>query len=107
MKFHLSICWTRCEARSVVEHAMKVRLPPLHHHVMPMAAFKIPRFIPHTKSTPQYESDTTGQVFFLIRMDPTSPDLSDHSLAPHNPWVVSWIPTGPTHRPTKTGSKST
>jgi hypothetical protein len=57
---------------------------------------KIPRFIPHTNPTPPDESNTTGRVFFRIRMNPTSPDQSDRLQAPHNPSVVGSIPTGPT-----------
>ena len=67
-----------------------------------IAIQKIPRFIPHTIPTPPDESDTTGQVFFQIRMNPTSPDQSDRKQPPHNPPVVGSIPTGPTtsHSPT-------
>jgi hypothetical protein len=57
---------------------------------------KIPRFIPHTNPTPPDESNTTGQVFFRIRMNPTSPGQSDRLQPPHNPSVVGSIPTGPT-----------
>jgi hypothetical protein len=56
----------------------------------------IPRFIPHTNPTPPDESDTTGQVFLQIRMNPTSPNHSDRMHPPHNPSVVGSIPTGPT-----------
>jgi hypothetical protein len=58
---------------------------------------KIPRKIPHTNPTPPDESDTTGQVFLQIRMNPTSPDHSDHLQPPHNPSVVGSIPTDPTN----------
>ena len=57
---------------------------------------RIPRFTPHTNPTPPDESDTTGQVFFQIRMNPTPPDHSDRLQPPHNPPVVGSIPTGPT-----------
>jgi hypothetical protein len=56
---------------------------------------KIPRFIPHTNPTPPDESNTAGQVFFRIRMNPTSPDQSDRLQPPHNLSVVGSIPTGP------------
>jgi hypothetical protein len=57
---------------------------------------RIPRFTPHTNPTPPDESDTTGQVFFQIRMNPTPPDHSDRTHLLHNPSVVGSIPTGPT-----------
>ncbi len=47
---------------------------------------------------PTYQSDTTGQVFLQIRMNPTPPDHSDRMHPPHNPSVVGSIPTGPTKR---------
>src|SRR5665213_1903525 len=97
MELDFSICWTKCEVRSDVEHTRKVEAPPLHHQVMPMGAFEIPRFIPHTKPTPPDESDITGPVFFQIRMNPTSPDHSDRLRSPHNPSVVGSIPSGPTN----------
>jgi hypothetical protein len=62
-----------------------------------IAVQKIPRKIPHTNPTPPDESDTTGQVFFQIRMIPTPPDHSDGLQPPHNPSVVGSIPTGPTN----------
>jgi hypothetical protein len=62
----------------------------------PFSIQKIPRKIPHTNPTPPDESDTTGQVFFQIRMIPTPPDHSDRLQPPHNPSVVGSIPTGPT-----------
>ena len=61
-----------------------------------IAVQKIPRKIPHTKPTPPDQTDVTGQVFFQFRMNPTSPDHSDHLHPPHNPPVVGSIPTGPT-----------
>jgi hypothetical protein len=61
-----------------------------------IAVQKIPRKIPHTNQTPPDESDTTGQVFLQIRMNPTPPDQSDPLQPPHNPPVVGSIPTGPT-----------
>jgi hypothetical protein len=39
-----------------------------------IAIQKIPRKIPHTNPTPPDESNTTGQVFFQIRMIPTPPE---------------------------------
>jgi len=48
---------------------------------------------------PTDQSDTTGQVFLRIRMNPTSPDHSDRLQPPHNPSVVGLIPTGPTNPP--------
>jgi hypothetical protein len=57
---------------------------------------KIPRKIPQTNPTPPDESDTTGQVFFQIRMIPTPPDESDRLQPPHNPLVAGSIPAGPT-----------
>src|ERR1022692_960671 len=58
----------------------------------------IPRFIPHTNSTPPDETDTTGQDFFQIGTSPTPPDHSDQMQPPHNPSVVGSIPTGPTSK---------
>jgi hypothetical protein len=61
-----------------------------------IAIQKIPRKIPQTNPTPPDKSDTTGQIFFQIRMHPTSPDHSDRLQPPHNPPVVGSILTGPT-----------
>src|ERR1039458_7857336 len=44
---------------------------------------------------PTYQSDTTGRIFFRIRMNPTSPDQSDRLQPPHNPSVAGSIPAGP------------
>ena len=68
----------------------------MNPHTIPIE--KIPRKIPQTNPTPPDESDTTGQVFFQIRMNPTPPDHSDRLQPPHNPSVVVSIPTGPTKR---------
>jgi hypothetical protein len=69
----------------------------MNPHATTATIQKIPRKIPHTNPTPPDESDTTGQVFFQIRMNPTPPDHSDGLQPPHNPSVVGSIPTGPTN----------
>jgi len=56
----------------------------------------IPCFIPQTKPTRPDQADTTGECFFQIRMNPTSPDQFDRLQPPHHPSVVGSIPTGPT-----------
>jgi hypothetical protein len=70
------------------------RTSDMNPHAVPIE--KIPRKIPQTNPTPPDESDTTGQVFFQIRMNPAPRDHSDRLQPPHNPPVVGSIPTGPT-----------
>jgi hypothetical protein len=62
---------------------------------------KIPHFIPQTNPTSPDQSDTTGQVFFEIRMIPTPPDESDHMHPSFNPKVPGSRPGRPT-TPTRT-----
>ena len=57
---------------------------------------KIPHFIPQTNPTPPDESDTTGQIFFEIRMIPTPPDQSDRMHPSFNPKVPGSRPGRPT-----------
>jgi hypothetical protein len=57
---------------------------------------KIPHFIPQTNPTSPDQSDTTGQVFFEIRMIPTPPDESDHMHPSFNPKVPGSRPGRPT-----------
>jgi hypothetical protein len=70
------------------------------HDVNPHAeqprSIRNPTFHPVTIPTPPDESDTTGQVFFEIRMIPTPPDQSDHMHASFNPKVPGSRPGRPT-----------
>src|ERR1035437_9546058 len=93
MSLDLSTCWTRCEVRSDVEHTKKVEVTAPHRLAMPMRAFEIPRFIPHTKPTPPDQTDTTGRDFIRIRMNPTPPDQSDRLHRSYNPSVAGSIHT--------------
>ena len=55
-----------------------------------------PHFISQTNPAPPDESDTTGQVFFQIRMIPTPPDEFDRMHPSFNPKVPGSRPGRPT-----------